>query len=66
MYLQNLRQKNNQQNRKWGPKKILDKEITQIKYSKTACYLDTKDHDKIKEILCFLSPKNQTKKQSTK
>ena len=34
--------KNNKQNKKEGPKEILDKEINQIKLLKTAGYLDTR------------------------
>ena len=37
-----------EQNGKKVAKKISDKEINQIKYIKTAGYLDTKDQDKIK------------------
>ena len=33
--------------------KILDKEINQIKQLKTAGYLDTKDQDKIKKLICL-------------
>ena len=31
----------------------MDKEINQIKLLKTAAYLDTKDHDKVNEIICL-------------
>ena len=36
------------QNKKQVPKKILDKEINQIKQLRTAGYLVTKDHDQVK------------------
>ena len=42
------KKKNNKQIKKQVPKKIYDKEINQIKYLKTAGYLDTKDKDEIK------------------
>ena len=35
------------------PKKLLDKEINQLKYVKTSGFLDTKDQDKIKWIICL-------------
>ena len=40
--------KNNKKNKKCVPKKILVKQITEIKQFKTAGYLDAKDQDKIK------------------
>ena len=40
--------KNNKQNKKQVPKKILEKDINQIKQLKAARYLDTKDQDQIK------------------
>ena len=42
------KKKKNNQNQKQISKKILEKEITQIKYLKTAGFLDTKDQYKIK------------------
>ena len=48
LYLQKIRKKNNKQIKKQVPKKIYDKEINQIKYLKSAGYLDTKDKDEIK------------------
>ena len=56
-----IRQKNNKQNKKLVPKKILHKETIQIKYLKTAGYLDTKDHDKIKQIMCLSLQKMRVK-----
>ena len=53
MYLQKIRQKDNKQGQKKIPKKILEKEITQIGSPKTASYLDTRDQDKIKLIISF-------------
>ena len=38
-----MSQKNNKQNKKEVPKKIMDKEINQIKELKSAGYLDTED-----------------------
>ena len=43
LQLQKMSQKNNKQNKKEVPKKILDKEINQIKQIKSAGYLDTED-----------------------
>ena len=48
-----MRRKNNKQNKNKVPKKIVDKEINQIKQSKTAFHLGTKDQDKINYIICF-------------
>ena len=44
------------------PKKILEKEINQLKQLKTAGYLDTKDQDKIKYIICLYLQKMRQKK----
>ena len=41
--------------------KILDKEINQIKQLKTAGYLDTKDQDKIKQVMCLYLQKMRQK-----
>ena len=43
-----MRQKYHKQNKKLVPKKILEKEINQIKQLKTPGYLDTKDQDQLK------------------
>ena len=48
MHLQKMRQKKNKPNKKNVPKKILEKQINQIKELKAAGYLDTKYQDQIK------------------
>ena len=61
MYLQKIRQKNNKQNKKYVPKKILEKQINQTKKLKTAGYLDTKDQDQTKQIICLYLQKIREK-----
>ena len=42
---------------------MLEKEISQIKQLETAGYLDTKDQDKVKQIICLYLQKLRQKKQ---